>query len=256
MSEISVVIVVKNEERTIGQVIDSCAKISDDIIICDTGSTDNTKTIALSKACNVINIEWIGYGLTKNLANSNAKYEWILSLDGDEVLSKELQEAISTTKFISDSIYTINRITQLGHKWIKRSGWHPQHIPRLFEKDKVFWNDDAVHESLIFPPSFKVNRLVGLCLHYSFSDIEDFRNRLDKYAKLKAEMWYQKEKKPNIFKKIFAPSTRFVRDYLLLQGFRDGAQGLTIAIEEAKMLRKAIQHYNVISNKSNGPDIS
>lgn len=243
MPPISVVIITKNEAKNIKRCIVSALKISNDVIVIDSGSTDDTISIAKSCGAKVYENNWIGYGPNKNLGNRMAENDWVLSLDADEELDHELISCIHHLELKENTIYTVNRITQLGNTWIKHSGWHPLFLPRLFEKEKVSWNDSPVHESLIIPKKFNIVKLNGLCLHYSFDSKEDFENRLKKYARLKAKMWAQNRKQLNWFKKTFGPFGRFLTVFLFKRGILDGRIGYYIAKEEAKMVATAIITY-------------
>ena len=90
MEKFSIVIVVKNGADTIGRLLQSLQGLSDDVIVCDTGSSDNTLDIARNAGAFVHSIPWEGYGKSKNAAIDYAKYDWILSLDADEKIDPEL----------------------------------------------------------------------------------------------------------------------------------------------------------------------
>ena len=248
MKVLSVVIIAKNEEANIGRSIQSCLRISDDIIVMDTGSTDNTKNIASELGAKVFETEWLGYGITKNKANALAKYDWILSLDADEALSNTLIQSILNTDFQSNNIYQLNRITSIGEKWIKHSGWYPQYLPRIFEKSQIKWDNAHVHEKLIIPKHTKRQTLLGNLLHYSFKDFSDLNQRLSHYSKLKAKQWKQESRRISILKLYFGPLARFMSSYFFKLGFLDGAEGYKIAVEEARMIGKALQYYKKIKH--------
>ena len=243
MRVLSVVIIAKNEEANIGRCIQSCLSISDDILVMDSGSTDNTKKIATELGARVFETDWLGYGATKNKVNALAKYDWILSLDADEALSNTLIQSILNTDFQSNNIYQLNRITSIGGQWIKHSGWHPQYLPRIFEKSQTKWDNAQVHERLIIPKHIKRHTLKGNLLHYSFRDFPDLNQRLSHYSKLKAKQWIQENRRISILKFYFGPLARFLSNYFFKLGFLDGIAGYKIAIEEARMISKALEYY-------------
>lgn len=242
--KISVVIITKDEERNIARCIQSCQKVSNDIVVIDAFSSDQTVTIAQNHRVRVVQKEWIGYGINKNFGNQNAVNDWILSLDADEELDDTLINSINKLSLQSNNTYIVNRITLLGTKWIKYSGWHPNPLIRLFNKNTAAWNTDAVHEKLVFSSQPKKVYLRGLCKHYSFANIEAFKNKMDHYALLRVKMWKQSNTKPSYFRRLMGPSLRFFTVFVLKRGFLDGKYGWLIATEEAKMIRSSIQYYD------------
>ena len=91
---LSVVIITKNEAHIIDKTLQSLQAITDDIIIVDSGSTDDTLAICKKCKATIIETGWEGYGSNKNKGNAAAKYDWILSLDADEGLDDELQHSL------------------------------------------------------------------------------------------------------------------------------------------------------------------
>ena len=107
MSKLSVAIITFNEERYIEECLKSLINVADEIIVVDSFSTDKTKMIC--KKYNVVFIEqkFLGYIEQKNFALKKAKYDYIVSLDGDESLSKTLQESINKLKSNEASICVV-----------------------------------------------------------------------------------------------------------------------------------------------------
>ena len=147
MQSLSVVIVCKNEAAIIGQTLQSLQGLSDDIIVYDNGSTDDTMEIARSFPVRVYEGAWEGFGQTKNTAIGLAKYDWILSLDADEAIDDEFKNTLLASSFTDDSmVYEINFKNFFGDKWLKHGEWgNDKHI-RLFNRKKVSWNKVPVHE--------------------------------------------------------------------------------------------------------------
>src|SRR4028119_2049722 len=99
MKEISVVIICRNEERLIGNTIQSVRQLSDDVVCVDNGSTDQTREVIQRSGGRLIESEWEGYGKTKNKGIAAARYDWILSLDADEPIDQILLESLSKEPF-------------------------------------------------------------------------------------------------------------------------------------------------------------
>src|ERR1700712_1029014 len=94
MVAVSVVIITKNESEAILSCITAAQLISNDIVVVDNDSTDGTPQIANQQGCRVFCEEWDGYGSNKNKGISLAKYDWILSIDADEIPDTELIRAL------------------------------------------------------------------------------------------------------------------------------------------------------------------
>ncbi len=240
---ISVVIITKDEEANIAKCIIAARKVSSDVVVIDAFSTDKTVSIAEGLDCRVIRREWIGYGYNKNLGAQHAKFEWILSLDADEVLDDELIKEIKNINYNTEKVYAFNRLTYIGNQWVQYSGWYPQYVKRIFNKNYVKWDDRDVHEQLDIPKDFQVKRLHGKCHHYSFKDKGDYLQRQLRYAQLRVILW-QTKSPPSIFKLYLGPLLKFITIYFFKRGFLDGRVGYLIASTEAKMMRYSINQYS------------
>jgi glycosyltransferase involved in cell wall biosynthesis len=226
MELLSVVVITYNEAKHIKRCLDSVQGIANEIIVVDSGSTDDTVNIARSCGAKVTHQEWLGFGEQKNFANSLTKNNWILSLDADEALSSELKEEISAELIIlRHKVYSANRRNRYCGKWLRHSGWYPDTKPRLFNKNFAYWNTSRVHEILIVEPNISIGKLKFDLLHYPFDTIYEHKKRAEKYALLSAEQIFLNGKKPDFFKLNFGGSFRFFRDYILKLGFLDGRAG-------------------------------
>ncbi|MBI3136337.1 MAG: glycosyltransferase family 2 protein [Bacteroidetes bacterium] len=235
MSQLTVVIITKNEERNIGRALDSVSHIADEIIVVDSYSTDKTKSICEKKGAHFIQTDWKGYAATKNFANSLAKFPYIFSLDADEAVDKELEKAILAEKSKGFSgTYTINRLTNYCGKWIHHSGWYPDKKIRIFPKDKTQWVGEFVHEELAFSEPLGHTELPGHLEHYSYYSFEDHRMRADKYSLLTAQKMAARGKNAGALKPYISAVGRFISMYLLKRGFLDGKMGFRIASISAK----------------------
>ena len=145
----SIVIVCKNEEGNIERVLQSIVGLTDDILVYDNGSTDNTISILQQYGVRVHQGEWMGYGKTKNQAVRLAKYDWVLSIDADEALDNGLQQSLKTIRFNSTSdVYQVHFKNLLGEKHLRWGEWgNDKHI-RLFNRQVVNWDEAMVHERL------------------------------------------------------------------------------------------------------------
>lgn len=230
MDKLSVVIITLNEERNIARAIESVQDIADEVIVIDSFSTDKTQQISEGLGAKFIQKEWMGYSDTKNYGNGLAKYDYIFSLDADEVISGDLSDEILKVKDAGfKGVYTINRLTNYCGKWIKHSGWYPDYKIRLFPKNKTKWVGQYVHEELEFSVELANTNLKGHLEHYSYYDYVNHRERADKYSLLTAEKLNSKGKKANLFKPYLSALGRFISMFIIKAGFLDGWKGFKIA---------------------------
>ncbi|MDB5134097.1 MAG: glycosyltransferase family 2 protein [Mucilaginibacter sp.] len=235
MVPVSIVIITKNEAEVIASCINAAKLISDDIIVIDNDSIDETREIAYKNGCNVYRENWDGYGANKNKGIAVAKYNWILSIDADEVPDEELVRALHNVKFNNPEIvYDIRFKSYYGQKLIRFGAWGRDHHVRLFNRKLVKWSETPVHETLILPATIVTKRLNGYLQHYSVKDNNDFLNKTIHYAKLSASKYLASGKKATPVKLYVAPLFHFIKNYIVFLGFMDGREGLNIA----KMISK------------------
>ncbi len=240
----SAVVLAKNEARTIEACIRALRQVTDDIVIVlDDRSTDYTKEIAISNGARVFELTWVGYSANKNFGIDQAKNNWILCPDADEILDNTLIKALSELQPEDDSAYELNRLNYFGDKPVRHCGWFPDWNIRLFDKRIMRWNHYNVHERLESPTPVTIKRVNGLIHHYSFIDENHMRNKYEYYAQLRAKEWLQAEKKPPLIKRIAGPQFRFFKTYFLKTGFLDGATGWVIARNEYILKKKELEYW-------------
>ncbi|HXA02342.1 MAG TPA: glycosyltransferase family 2 protein [Cytophagaceae bacterium] len=236
MSEISTVIITNNEASNIERVLLSVLKISSDIIIVDSGSTDNTLEICKKFPVRVYQHQWEGYAAQKNYGNSLTKNECILSIDADEELSEELvMEIKKVFQNPQADCYDLPRRANFCGQWISFGHWNPESHIRIFKKSQVSWNTDAVHEFLLIPEKLKIKKLKGQINHYTIRSLEQYRQKNDHYINLAAKKMKLAHKKAGFIKLYLSPAYRFIHSYILKLGFLDGYFGYVIARETARV---------------------
>lgn len=249
MKGISAVILSKNEADRIGRCIKSLIHIVDEIIVVDSGSTDDTINIAKSLGAKVISTEWKGYGETKNFGHHQTQNDWILSIDSDEFLSDKLANEIKALKKTDKLIYSLNRSNIYMGKEIRHSGWSPDWVLRLFNKTDVWWNTNLVHEKLMFPQDFAVQKLSRKLMHDSYRSMEDHKAKTDKYAMLKARSWIEAGKSPSFLKRYFGSSFKAFHSYVIKAGFLDGKEGRQISKMNAYLVKMQVECYDQLKSE-------
>lgn len=238
MIAVSVVIITKNEAEIIGSSISKARLITDDIVVIDNGSTDNTSEIALEMGCRVYQKNWESYAANKNKGITLAKYDWILSIDADEVPDDELIKALHQLKLDKpDTVYDIKFKSYFGKKLIRFGKWGRDHHIRLFNRTLVQWQDSPVHETLLLPHGIKQKRIAGNLHHYSVNNNAECQYKAILYAKLSAKSYYNNGKKATFVKQYISPAFNFIKNYIVYLGFLDGEEGLAIAQASIKHTR-------------------
>jgi len=230
-SKLSVTIICKNEEAIIRRCLESVSWV-DEIVVVDSGSTDKTLEIVAEFTDKIYsNTEWPGFGLQKRLAVEKASNEWVLALDSDEVVSDELRDEIIELlpEINEDYVYRVNRLTHFCNKFIYHSGWHPDRIVRLFNKNHYTYNDKYVHETVDSKSAKKID-LQGKLYHYTFESLEEYMNKRNSYAKAWADSQYKKGRKTSTLGIIGHSFFAFIRHYIIRLGVLDGYHGFLISI--------------------------
>ena len=227
---LSVVIITKNEAHIIGTTLQSLQGITDDIIIVDSGSTDSTIEICKNFGASIIATTWDGYGQNKNKGIDAAKYNWILNLDADEAIDGQLKAAILLLELQDEhTVYNFKFKNFFCNKWIRYGEWSGDKHIRLFNRNKIRWNNAAVHEGLTLSKKTKVVQLPGNVLHYTTQHIDEYISKTVAYAKLNATKYQLQGKQASFFKLRMAPGLTFFQYYILRLGFLDGWEGYLIA---------------------------
>jgi glycosyltransferase involved in cell wall biosynthesis len=231
--KISATIITLNEAENIGA---ACASVdwADEIVVVDSGSTDETCAFARGVGARVLENPWPGFARQKQFAVDAAKNEWIFSLDADERVSPELRASIKRLRELDQSQladgYRIARRSYYLGRWIKGGGWYPDWQLRLFRRSAGNWGDAVIHESVQMSADARVEKLAGDILHYSVRDARHHHRMIgERYAPLAAQQMFARGRRTNALRIATAGPIAFARSYLLKAGFRDGIPGLSIA---------------------------
>jgi glycosyltransferase involved in cell wall biosynthesis len=230
MAKISACIISFNEEKKIEDCLKSLANIADEIIVIDSNSTDNTVDIAKKYTDKVITQDFLGYIEQKNFAIKQAGYDWILSLDCDERLSPELQNAIINTKDNIENFdaYKMPRKTFYVYRWLNYC-WYPDLKIRLFNKNTAYWGGTNPHDHIITSGK-NIKRLNGDIYHYSFDSISEHLKTIDKFTEIGADELIKKNKSFNIVSPFTHATWTFIKLYFIKRGFMDGYAGITVSV--------------------------
>jgi len=229
--KISAVIITFNEEKNIGDAIRSLSW-ADEVIVVDSESTDRTREVAESLGAKVHVNPWPGFSAQKQFAAEQAGNDWILSLDADERVSRELALEIQTVQNGERNAdgYKISRLTFYMGKPIRHGGWYPDMQLRFFDRRKGRWNGAIIHESVKMAEDARVAKLAGDIFHYTVENAADHQKMIaERYAPLGARQMLEDGRQTSPIKAVFAAWFAFIRAYFLKLGFLDGFAGFCIA---------------------------
>lgn len=236
--QLSVVIITFNEEKNIERCLASILNVADEIVVVDSFSTDKTKEICIDKNVRFIEHKFDGHIEQKNFAITQAKNQYVLSLDADEALTEELQEAIIKIKnnWQADG-YSFNRLTNFCGTWIKHCGWYPDKKLRLWDTSQGKWGGDNPHDKFIMPKESKIKHINSDILHYSFYTIEEHLKQIDFFTDIASKVAFKKGKTSTLFTIFYKSTFKFFRDYILKLGFLDGYHGYVVCKNSAHAKR-------------------
>jgi glycosyltransferase involved in cell wall biosynthesis len=227
--KLTVTVITYNEADHIAAALDSVSW-ADEIIVVDSGSTDDTVAIARSKDVRVETRAWSGYIDQKNFAHLLASNDWIFSLDADEritpALAGEIHALLATEP--SRKGYRVPRVAYHLGRWVRTTDFYPDYQTRLYDRRSARWTGLYVHESV------SVNggpgQLVNELQHYSFRDLRDQLDRINHYTTLAARQMYERGQRTGPLAIIAHPPAAFLRNYVLRRGILDGTVGLMISL--------------------------
>ncbi len=229
---LSVIVITKNEAEHIGRCLASVAW-ADEIIVLDSGSTDDTVAICQSFTDQVFVTDWPGFGPQKQRALDKARGDWVLSLDADEEVSPELKaEILEAMQTHNAQGFEIPRLSSYCGRRIRHGGWWPDYVLRLFRRDAGRFSADVVHEHIVV--NGKINHLLNPLLHEAFVDPEEVLRKINSYSSLGAQKLLSNDQSANLGLAIAKGFWTFIRTYFIKAAILDGPEGLMLAISNAE----------------------
>lgn len=226
---VSAVLITKNEEKRIGATLDAL-QWCEEIIVVDSGSTDNTVAICKEKGCTVSYHAFENFGKQKQYAVSLAKNNWVLAVDADEVLTPGLSREIQQKLFEQKLPYKGYKV-KMYHVFMGRplrfGGESNKTYLRLFDKTAGQFNDESLHEQVIVQGDVSV--LQHRIMHYSYENLQDYFTKFNQYTSAAAEKMAHKKAKPKWYIGIKFFIT-FLHLYIIRGLILDGYNGFVWAM--------------------------
>ena len=230
---ISVCMLVKNEADRLVKSLPPLS-IFEEVLVYDSGSTDESISICKKYHAKVIQGEWHGFSETRKKLFTQASQPWVFWLDADEVMTPELDKELKGINFESSTCegFELNRKVFFENQWITHGEWFPDWNIRIFRSDSWKIESRDVHEGIVIKGNSK--RLKGLLEHHSYRNWNDRNLRMEKYSELWAQMKLKEGVKTFMGEGTLRAIWRFFRNYIIKLGFLDGILGLKVSMSIAK----------------------
>jgi len=231
---LSVIVITRDEAARLERCLRSAA-FADEIIVVDSGSTDDTVAIARRRGARVeVTPDWPGFGAQKNRALALARGRWVLSLDADEwldeTLAAEIRRVVATPP--AGVAYRLSRLSSFCGQWMRHGGWYPDPVLRLFPRGTARFSDDRVHERLLWDG--RVEGLGGHLLHESMASLTVANDKMNRYSSGRAADLAARGRRGGLGRAIGHGLWAFVRTWILRRGFLDGRLGFVLAVHNAE----------------------
>ena len=248
---LTLVVITHNEADNIARCLDSVTFAAEKLVV-DSGSDDDTVSIAQAHGARVLHQDWLGFGPQRNFATTACTHAWILALDADEYLTPELaaelQQRLPDLMAGSMPAAYLRRSTiYMGRpmRWYRPAVG--EQMARLYHRDRARWSDARVHESLRFEGNAPT--LQAPFNHVNNPTLPHQQLKVLRYAELKCRDWLDKGKPVRMWQAPFVYVLAFLKDYVFRLAFLDGWRGFIIAQTAASYaLYKRMRYYEMVNH--------
>jgi glycosyltransferase involved in cell wall biosynthesis len=219
----SATIIAQDEERSLPDCLASLA-FCDEILVVDGGSKDRTRELAAKAGARVLERPFDDYARQHEFARTQARGEWVLSIDADERASPQIEAFLPETH----AAFSLPFKNHFRGVWLRHGGFWPDRHVRLFRREACRYDPlRSVHEKLIVEGT--VGRLDAPILHYTYDSLADCLQKMQRYGELAASTLHAQGVRAGPLQVALRPFWRFVRGYLFRGGFLDGGPGAAMA---------------------------
>lgn len=232
-NSLSVCLITLNEADRVEECLNSVKGLADEIIVLDSGSTDNTVELVKQYTDLVWVTDWPGYGPQKQRCLEKASKDWVLFIDADEsldpVAQQHLQEVLAQEN-IEEVAFKI-KWGVIRHGKLLRFGNSGRSPLRMFIRQGTRFSPDQVHEKVLHPQG-KVGQLKGLLFHNTVRNYGEALMKNAKYGWLGSEKYFARGKRCHSLVSVVLRSIwRFFHVYIVRGGFLDGRVGFLVAMD-------------------------
>lgn len=232
--KITGIVITKNEEKNISPCLESVCFL-DEIIVVDSGSTDNTLELAKKFTDRIFTPPIENVTQKRKFSLEKSSNDWIIFIDADERISTELKIELHSLQASPDEItvsgYYINRKNYYFGKWVKHCGIYPDYHIRLFNRKNSEITDRIVHEGIIVHG--ETARMNGHILHYTVDDMAHMIKKINYYSTMQSIEYFGNKKKVSKFMLVVKAISAFLRVYISRRGFKDGFRGFLVSLSDS-----------------------
>ncbi len=226
---VSAIIRAKNEERMIADVVRAALLAAREVVVVDSGSTDQTVALARDAGARVIEHEWQGWGRQKRIAEDACDYDWMLDLDADEVVTQEFADELKGMFAAGEPPKKIYRtmlalVPPIGEPWVN-FGNQTRH--KVYDRRVVRAPDHDGWDQFRLPKDVEIGVMRARLLHYAFTDAAHLMNKLNRNSSIEAPL---KSKPYLALRIVFGLPIYFSKRYFSDQYFRGGVYGVALAM--------------------------
>lgn len=252
---VSVFVIARDEADRIPLTLASVSDWVDEMIVVDSGSSDDTVGVSERLGARVVHHDWQGYGPQKVFAEGLCRNDWVLNLDADEQLSPELAAEIRALFVDGGPSLPAYRLPILP-LYVFQSQGHPRtahHRPiRLYRRSRAGFKDARVHDTVVLREG-RAGRLRGMVVHRSFRSLAHHVEKVNGYSSAQAEDLYEKRRNPGALSLLFTPPLAFLKQLLLRHEWVNGIDGVIVsymyAFQRFIRLAKARERFLLASRR-------
>jgi len=230
MPNLAAIILTRNESKHIQACIET-VRFADQIVVFDSGSTDDTQSLAESAGATVMTNAFDNYAQQRNDALNATDADWILFVDADERITTDLAEEIqkTITQPRHDG-YWIPRHNYIFGKLTRHTGWYPDYQMRLLKRGAAQYDPERhVHELVILAHG-EAGHLKNPIVHYNYDSVQQFHEKQQRYVQYDAKILNEEGIRPKVYTPYLQPFRHFKWRYFDLRGYKDGVHGLRLSV--------------------------
>lgn len=229
----SLFLITKNEEARLGQVLDAARDLSDDIVVVDSGSTDDTLAIAKAHGARVFHRDWTGYGAQKRYGEDQCRHDWLLNLDADEVLTPRLRDEIHAL-FAADGpapgAYNVRILNLYPGDDKPRPFANDYNVVRLYHRSVGRYRDDPVYDRVVLGAGVEPQQLAAPIHHYSITSWFHMVDKANRFTNHEIARVASRPRAVLIARLFTEMPLQFLRNYILRAHIFGGWKGFVFAL--------------------------
>lgn len=231
MQSITGIVITLNEAHNISDCLESLNKVCNELIVVDSGSTDETIGIAKKYGAIIYCQEYLGDGPQKAFGVPYATNDWIISLDADERLGEDAVAAIQSLPLDNVQVaYSFYRKNYVGKHWIKAAGFYPDAVVRLYNRTTSGYLNKKAHSSIKSPSVYATKTHIN---HLTYRDLSDWVSRINALSTRDAWAMKERGKKASSISPIVHSVNALIRKLIFKGGIFQGSDGILVAVTTA-----------------------